>query len=68
MGHWNDVLKSCVEISKDKTKEVADLAVSASVGLGKWDEAKRWLKDVDSSNENKTFWLALINFKDKKYD
>lgn len=50
MGHWTDVLRAVGEVSKEKIKEVADLAVSASIGLGKWDDANKWLKDVDDSN------------------
>lgn len=68
MGHWTDVLKSASDVSPERVKEVADLAVNASIALNRWDEAERWLKEVDDGNENKSFWCALLKFKEKKYD
>lgn len=40
MGDWKLVLDSCTKISNDKQKQVADLAVHATINMGQWELAK----------------------------
>jgi FKBP12-rapamycin complex-associated protein len=71
MGDWKLVLESCNKLiaeNKDKRKDVADLAVNATVNLGKWDQAREWIEHVDSNNENLSFWNAILSIKKEDYD
>jgi tetratricopeptide (TPR) repeat protein len=63
MGDWKFVLEHCSKIKGEKQKEVADLAVNANINLGRWEQAKEWVGDVDSSNENLSFWNAILSLK-----
>ncbi len=44
------------------------MAVNASLNLGKWEQAHEWLAKVDSSNENHSFWAAMLALKYEEYD
>lgn len=71
MGDWKLVLESCNKLiaeDKSKRKDVADLAVNATINLGKWDQAKEWIEYVDAGNEHYSFWNAILSIKREDYD